>query len=92
MLVVARACQKRKLLALLNVVPGARWRRSFVARRFVQNMLLLRRPKGDSPFEIPEDLARTWHVNRCRKAAPIADRADVGTHRGPPDRMGTREE
>lgn len=69
-LVAARAWQKRKLMALLNVAPGARRRRSFLARRFVQNLLLLRRPSGDAAFEIPEDLARAWHVSRGRKAAP----------------------
>lgn len=63
--IAARAWQKRKLLVLLNVVPGAHRRRSYLARRFVQRMILLRRPRGACPFEIPDDLTRTWRVRRA---------------------------
>jgi hypothetical protein len=63
-LVEARAWQKRKILSLLNIAPGARRRRSILARRFVQRMILSRRPEGESPFEVPERFAKQWRV-RC---------------------------
>jgi hypothetical protein len=59
-LVAARAWQKRKVLALLAIVPGARRRRSYLARRFVQAMLLWKRPDQVAPFEVPPELARRW--------------------------------
>jgi hypothetical protein len=78
-LVAARAWQKRQVLGLLDIVPGARQRRSFLARRFVQNMILARRPAGDPPFEVPEHLARRW-----RMAAGRGGAADAGADpRGP---------
>jgi len=61
-LVVARAWEKRQILKLLNVVPGARRRRSFLARRFVQKMVLSRRPDGTPPFEVPDALAKRWRI------------------------------
>jgi hypothetical protein len=51
-------------LKLLDVVPSACRRRSFLARRFVQNMLLARRPDGTPPFEVPEAFAKQWRVAR----------------------------
>src|SRR5262249_47920825 len=69
-LVAARAWQKRQVLALLGTVPGARRRRSFLARRFVQRMISLKRPAGDAPLEVPEGLDRTWRVNRRRQGCP----------------------
>jgi len=62
-LVALRAWQKRRVLGLLDLVPGARRRRSFLARRFVQRMICARRPAGGAPFEIPEQLARAWRVH-----------------------------
>lgn len=75
-LVAARAWQKRQILKLLDIVPGARRRRSFLARRFVQNMILSRRPDGEPPFEVPEDFAKTWRVNRGARSseAPLCYR------------------
>lgn len=61
-LVAARAWQKRQVLKLLDIVPGARRRRSFLARRFVQNMLLARRPEGTPPFEVPDAFAKKWRL------------------------------
>ena len=63
-LVAARAWQKRQILKLLDVVPGGRRRRSFLARRFVQNMLLTRRPDGTPPFEVPDAFAKKWRLKR----------------------------
>jgi hypothetical protein len=65
-LVAARAWQKRQILKLLDVVPGARRRRSSLARRFVQNMLLSRRPDGTPPFEVPTALATRWGIKSQR--------------------------
>jgi hypothetical protein len=62
-LVAARAWQKRATLALLNVVPGAHRRRSYLARRFVQSMILRKRPEPGGPFEIPEELTRIWRLS-----------------------------
>lgn len=69
-LVQVRAWQKRKLLRLLAITPGARRRRSFLARLFVQRMILSRRPEGESPFEVPECFVRQWQVRRARVARP----------------------
>jgi len=63
-LIAARAWQKRKVLRLLAIVPGARRRRSFLAQRFIQRMVRHRRPDGHAPFEIPETFARAWQVYR----------------------------
>jgi hypothetical protein len=65
-LVAARAWQKRQVLRLLDVVPGAHRRRSFLARRFVQNMLRARRPQGTPPFEVPHELATSWRIKRAK--------------------------
>jgi hypothetical protein len=61
-LVTARAWQKRQMLTLLDRVPGARRRRSYLARRFVQNMILRKRGSEQVPFEVPETLAEGWRV------------------------------
>jgi hypothetical protein len=61
-LVAARAWEKRQILKLLDIVPGARRRRSFLARRFVQKMLLSRRPDGTPPFEVPDAFAKKWRI------------------------------
>lgn len=62
-LVAVRAWQKRKSLGLLDLVPGARRRRSYLARRFVQGMLLLERQRSEQPFEVPEEFARMWRLS-----------------------------
>jgi hypothetical protein len=60
-LVAARAWQKRHVLRLLDLVPGAHGRRRFLARRFVQALISARRPAGDAPpFEVPARLAMRW--------------------------------
>ena len=59
-LVRARAVEKRAVLGLLNAVPGARKRRSFVARHVAQKMILLQRPEERGPFEVPVALRRRW--------------------------------
>jgi len=66
-LVAARAWQKRQVLALLGWAPGARRRRSFVARRFVQAMVRRKRSGEQAPFEIPEALAAAWRVGPGRR-------------------------
>jgi hypothetical protein len=53
-LVRLRALQKRPVLRLLNWVPGARRRRGFIARHFVQSMISAKRPEGHAPFEVPQ--------------------------------------
>ena len=62
-LVAARASQKRQILYLLSLVPGARRRRSFLARRFVQRMILFKHPDGRIPFEVPEVFTRSWRLD-----------------------------
>ena len=61
-LVRARAAQKRGTLHLLERVPGAKRRRRFFARHFVQRLLLLKRPDEHAPFEIPERLKLQWRL------------------------------
>ena len=65
-LVTVRAAQKRTLLSWLNWVPGARRRRSWVARQFAQRMILHKRPDADTPFEVPPAFRMHWglHSNR----------------------------
>lgn len=65
--VKVRAAQKRIVLDLLNRVPGARTRRSFVARHFAQSMLLLKRPDEHVPFQVPDRLAKGWGVTKGKK-------------------------
>jgi hypothetical protein len=65
-LVRARATQKRGALRLLEHVPGAKRRRSFVARHLVQQLLLLKRPDNHVPFEVPERLKVQWCVGAHR--------------------------
>jgi hypothetical protein len=61
-LVTARAAQKRVTLQLLERVPGAKARRSFVAKRFTQAMILLRRPDDRVPFEVAQPLLGKWQL------------------------------
>ena len=61
-LVRIRAAQKRVVLGLLDEVPGARRRRSFVASRFAQAMILHRRPDARVPFDVPERLTSLWKL------------------------------
>jgi hypothetical protein len=61
-LVRGRAAQKRAMLGLLEGVPGAKRRRSLVARYVVQRLLLRKRPDNRAPFEIPERLKLEWRL------------------------------
>jgi hypothetical protein len=61
-LVSLRAAQKRVVLGLLDRVPGARRRRSFVARRFAQALILLQRPDKNVPFEVPAKWRAEWRT------------------------------
>jgi hypothetical protein len=61
-LVRARAAQKRGTLRLLEGAPGAKRRRSIVARHLVQQLLLHKRPDNHAPFEVPERLKRQWRL------------------------------
>jgi len=62
-LVALRAAHKRVVLALLPFVPGARSRRSRVARNLLQAMILLKRPKDDRmPFEVPDGWIKKWRL------------------------------
>ena len=65
-LVRARAAHKRKTLQLLESVPGAKRRRSVVARHFLQQILLHVRPDHHVPFEIPERLKLKWGLGAQR--------------------------
>lgn len=58
-----RAAEKRAVLALLDSMPGARKRRSFVARHVTQKMILLRRPDAIGPFEVPASLRQHWGLS-----------------------------
>ena len=62
-LVSARAAQKRTVLRWLEIVPGAKRRRSFVARHFTQAALRLKHPDGRGPFAVPAKLARSWGLS-----------------------------
>jgi hypothetical protein len=59
-IVTARAAQKRTILGWLDWVPGARRRRSWVARQFAQRMILHKRPDADTPFELPPAFRGRW--------------------------------
>jgi hypothetical protein len=59
-LVAARAAQKRTILHWLPRVPGAKARRRFIAKRFAQAMISMRRPDGCVPFEVPPGLLSRW--------------------------------
>ncbi|HET9957062.1 MAG TPA: oxygenase MpaB family protein [Polyangiaceae bacterium] len=59
-LVRARAAQKKLYFRLLAAVPGARKRRSRMAGKFVQALILLERPDKQSPFEVPDELRSAW--------------------------------
>lgn len=59
-LVTIRAAQKRAILGLLDRVPGARQRRSWVARQFAQRMILHKRPDAATPFEVPSTFSERW--------------------------------
>lgn len=64
--VTARAAQKRTILRWLDWVPGARRRRSWVARQFAQRMILHKRPDADTPFEVPPAFRRRWGLHADR--------------------------
>ncbi|RKH97816.1 DUF2236 domain-containing protein [Corallococcus sp. AB030] len=66
LLVMARAAQKRMILSWLDWVPGARRRRSWVARQFAQRMILHQRPDGNTPFHVPRDFRRRWGLHAAR--------------------------
>ncbi|QSQ12260.1 oxygenase MpaB family protein [Myxococcus landrumensis] len=59
-LVAARARQKRVALRASRWVPGARRRRSWIARHFAQRMILFLRPDAHTPFEVPPAFKRCW--------------------------------
>lgn len=61
-LVQMRAMQKRAVLRALNVVPGARARRSYIAKRFAQAMILLRRPDKSAAFDVPDRRLAQWRM------------------------------
>jgi hypothetical protein len=65
-LVRVRAAQKRMTLRLLDGVPGAKRRRSLLARHFVQRVLLHKRPDDHVPFEVPERLKLQWRLGAQR--------------------------
>jgi hypothetical protein len=69
-LVGARATQKRLVLKLLEQVPGAKRRRSFLARRFTQTMILFKRPEMAGPFEVPPEILVRWGI-RAKKRQPL---------------------
>lgn len=62
-LVELRAMQKRVVLGWLERVPGAKTRRSYVARHFTQRALELKRPEGGRPFAVPIRLQRLWGLD-----------------------------
>ncbi|HTQ06767.1 MAG TPA: oxygenase MpaB family protein [Polyangiaceae bacterium] len=62
-LVKLRAAQKRVVFDWLEVVPGAKTRRSYVARHFAQRALRLKHPDGRGPFAVPPRLQRLWGVS-----------------------------
>ncbi len=63
-LVAARAAQKRMVLGWLEIVPGAKVRRSYVARHFASAALRWRRPDGGQPFAVPERLRLKWGLRQ----------------------------
>ncbi|HLL06238.1 MAG TPA: oxygenase MpaB family protein [Myxococcaceae bacterium] len=65
-LVAVRAALKRTILRWLNWVPGARRRRSWVARQFAQRMILRKRPDADTPFEVPPTFRERWGLHADR--------------------------
>jgi uncharacterized protein (DUF2236 family) len=65
-LVTARAAQKRTVLGWLDWIPGARRRRSWVARQFVQRLILHKRPDANTPFEVPPTFRRRWGLRADR--------------------------
>jgi hypothetical protein len=64
--VTVRAAQKRMILRLLDWVPGARRRRSWVARQFAQRMILHKRPDAATPFEVPQTFRGRWGLHADR--------------------------
>jgi hypothetical protein len=64
--VTVRAAQKRTILRWLDWVPGARRRRSWVARQFAQRMILHKRPDADTPFEVPPTFRGRWGLHADR--------------------------
>jgi len=65
-LVKGRAAQKQMALRLLPWVPGARRRRSWVARQFAQRMILHKRPDANTPFEVPPAFRKRWGLHADR--------------------------
>lgn len=60
-LVNARAAEKKLELRLLEVVPGAKFRRSRYVTAFVQQLLLWKRNGGGKvPFDVPDRLKLKW--------------------------------
>ena len=64
--VTVRAAQKRMILRWLDWVPGARRRRSWVARQFAQRMILHKCPDADTPFEVPPTFRGRWGLHSDR--------------------------
>jgi uncharacterized protein (DUF2236 family) len=64
--VTVRAAQKRTILRWLDWVPGARRRRSWVARQFAQRMILHKRPDADAPFAVPPTFRGRWGLHADR--------------------------
>ncbi|WNG49121.1 DUF2236 domain-containing protein [Archangium minus] len=64
--VTVRAAQKRTILRWLDWVPGARRRRSWVARQFAQRMILHKRPDADTPFDVPQAFRGRWGLHADR--------------------------
>jgi hypothetical protein len=58
-----RAAQKRQILRFIDHVPGARTRRRFLAKRFAQSLILLKRPDRASPFEVPSTWLGHWRID-----------------------------
>jgi hypothetical protein len=62
-LVRTRAAQKRVELRLLELVPGAKARRSRFVGRFVQQLLIWKRAGGSKvPFAVPPRLQVQWGI------------------------------
>jgi hypothetical protein len=64
LLVRARAAQKRVVLSWLHRVPGAERRRRALAGFFTQQLILLKRPDKQSPFELPPGLLTRWQLKQ----------------------------
>lgn len=77
-LVRARAVQKRWALQLLEVVPGAKARRSRYVTTFLQQMLKWKRDgKGKVPFAIPPRLEVKWGLPKSERHDPRDEKRDA---------------